>query len=523
MLLADYNKGLIVTLHVLLVWCHVSWGNYLPRNNRRKFVRVDNEDRFRSPRIVILGATGVGKSSLANVLMGRDKNYNGIGFEAGCFKVFGLQSDETSVTKKTCHDEGHFLGNMSRPIFTVIDTPGFGNNLVEEEKTIESLVDVLKDEIKYVHAFVIAFKQQDNRMTHSLRSMIGLMQKMFGHDFWENVILEATHWNYHEKSIQMRRSSNPPILEHWWTEQFNKLFAREYGLRSKLPSVFIDTYYDKDSPYELKKFNAETNALFEFATNRNPFECKDIEIALTDIMKLNKEIDTLKQDGQNKVNTIQQLLEENLKLNASLRGLQFIPSTRTNRGKASSLQNQYCMQNDCYTPTEFALFGIGICIAGILIGVIVLAYVKNKCSAEDKLYEYTLDDTHQHHQYNQSNGTVLQSSDERENLVHRTNSGNLIHRSDSGGFKSHKLDSVAALNPAASGAVNSAPAPHDFQDEPIYYNKRQSMIKSQECIQDMPDLPSELPDPNGSFSRLDAANGNNIYGYHSTMPLETTM
>ena len=55
MLLADYNKGLIVTLHVLLVWCHVSWGNYLPRNNRRKFVRVDNEDRFRSPRIVILG------------------------------------------------------------------------------------------------------------------------------------------------------------------------------------------------------------------------------------------------------------------------------------------------------------------------------------------------------------------------------------------------------------------------------------------------------------------------------------
>ena len=103
--------------------------------------------------------------------------------------------------------------------------------------------------------------------------------------------------------------------------------------------------------------------------------------------------------------------------------------------------------------------------------------------------------------------------------MHRTNSGNLIHRSDSGGFKSHKLDSIAALNPAASGVVNSAPAPHDFQDEPIYYNKRQSMIKSQECIQDMPDLPSELPDPNG----LDAANGNNIYGYHSTMPLETTM
>ena len=32
---------------------------------------------------------------------------------------------------------GHWLGNQSSPIFTVIDTPGFGNDLIEEERTIE--------------------------------------------------------------------------------------------------------------------------------------------------------------------------------------------------------------------------------------------------------------------------------------------------------------------------------------------------------------------------------------------------
>ena len=69
--------------------------------------------------------------------------------------------------------------------------------------------------------------------------MIGLMQKMFGDEFWENAIIEATHWNYHSKSIQMRHSSNPPIIEDWWTNQFNQLFKREYDLNFNLPSVFI--------------------------------------------------------------------------------------------------------------------------------------------------------------------------------------------------------------------------------------------------------------------------------------------
>jgi len=144
--------------------------------HQRKPVVVTNEDMYASPRIVILGktgeawknakfatssgATGVGKSSLANVLLGRDKNYDGRGHRDGCFKVMGLNNEGSSVTKATCPDSGHWLGNTQRPLFTVIDTPGFGNNLVEEEKTIESLVNILKDEIKYIHAFVIAFKQQ---------------------------------------------------------------------------------------------------------------------------------------------------------------------------------------------------------------------------------------------------------------------------------------------------------------------------------------------------------------------------
>ena len=147
-----------------------------------------NEDRYPSPRIVILGATGVGKSSLANVLVGRDKNYGGGNFRNGCFKVStGLDS----ITKQTCADQGYWLGDTSKQRFTVIDTPGFGDQLLAEEKTIENLVTTLRDQVKYVHVFIIAFKQTDNRMTNSLRSMISLFEKMFGKKFWDNAILEV--------------------------------------------------------------------------------------------------------------------------------------------------------------------------------------------------------------------------------------------------------------------------------------------------------------------------------------------
>ena len=62
--------------------------------------------RYKSPRIVMLGAAGTGKSTLANSLLGRDTKYKNDGnkkcFEAG-------KSASGGKTKDTCAHQGSFL------------------------------------------------------------------------------------------------------------------------------------------------------------------------------------------------------------------------------------------------------------------------------------------------------------------------------------------------------------------------------------------------------------------------------
>jgi len=313
------------------------------------------------PRIVIIGETGVGKSSLANVLLGRNHQYDGKGFDDGCFKVAWKNDDNPGgvITTATCHDSGYYLGDESQPKVTVIDTPGFGDEMEAEVQTINGLVDVLKNKIKEVNVFVICFRESNVRMTKAMLNMLNLFQQMFGKRFWDNAIFEATRWNYHTTNVNKRNAIEPiPLTEENWTKQFNTILENELGVTRKLGSVFIDSHYNSNYTGEKTAFEKYTKELLSFAKNVTPFETKDIEAVLPELEQKRREYQ--EQLEQNRI------LEEKLK-NATIE-LERIPVPTTSRQ----------IEQISFSHGSFAGITVGMLVAGFSLGFLVKALASRR-------------------------------------------------------------------------------------------------------------------------------------------------
>jgi len=46
--------------------------------------------------------------------------------------------------------------------------------------------------------------------------------------------------------------------------------------------------------------------------------------------------------------------------------------------------DDFCTENRCYTPTEFALFGIGAIVMGVMLGVVGISWFKHQCLPDEK-------------------------------------------------------------------------------------------------------------------------------------------
>jgi len=315
------------------------------------------------PRIVIIGETGVGKSSLANVLLGRSHQYDGKGFDDGCFKVAWKNGDKPGgvITTATCHDSGYYLGDKSKPNVTIIDTPGFGDEMEAEVQTINGLVDVLKNQVKEIDVFIICFRETNDRMTKAMQNMLNLFQQMFGKQFWNNAIFEATRWNHNSRNVAKRNALKPqPKTEENWTKQFNTILEKELGVTRKLGSVFIDSHYNSEYPEEKIAFEKNTEELFSFAKSVKSFHTKDIEAVLPELEQKYRELRELQEKNKG--------LEDDLKKAES-----DLKNITVDFGPRHAQITQRS-----FSQGSFAGIAVGMLVAGFTLGFLVKALASRR-------------------------------------------------------------------------------------------------------------------------------------------------
>ena len=128
--------------------------------------------------IIILGETGVGKSSLANKL-----------FEAPKCDVGNELNSETEKV------EGYMGEGKYSDIF-IIDTPGLNdsNGAEKDKKNINDMHQFIKENPR-IKGIIILLKFIDNRLTGSIKNSIKTFADLFpANNFWDHVVIVFSHF-----------------------------------------------------------------------------------------------------------------------------------------------------------------------------------------------------------------------------------------------------------------------------------------------------------------------------------------
>ena len=136
--------------------------------------------------LVVIGATGTGKSTLCNILAGRKHDDD---------SLFPVSGDMSSCTNKTTAKDLHWRGIRNDLPFTLVDTPGLNDPTPGKDSlNIAEMAEELK-KMKHVNVFLIVFNGSNPRFDHSLIAMIKIFQGMFGSEFLvKNTVFEFTNW-----------------------------------------------------------------------------------------------------------------------------------------------------------------------------------------------------------------------------------------------------------------------------------------------------------------------------------------
>jgi len=276
---------------------------------------------YPDPRVVIVGETGCGKSSLANALLGCDPRTN------DC--MFGVCGGLESCTNETMIGTGPWTGQQ--PEFTVVDTPGFGDSSGRDNTFIQEMMEVLDNQLGYSNVIVLAVDGGTPRFRDGLTDMLKQMSSIFGETWWDFMMVGVTKWSYKQSAIDERQDdcdfygdpSDNCHNEAWFIREIQKQLLEKFGLSRNFTFAFMDSFSQSgnnpNDEVQQIHWQEETGKLWKEATGRNEtFDFKTIDDILEEYAACTEENKRLHDIIDEELADINERVEHNNELISSL-------------------------------------------------------------------------------------------------------------------------------------------------------------------------------------------------------------
>ena len=97
---------------------------------------------------------------------------------------------------------------------------------------------MLEEKLKYVHVFVIAIDTRDvtKNAIDDLNQFLTAFGRRFGHQFWKNVVIVGTKWQFSAEWDKIRQIENSSNTEKNWIAEQKEEF------RSNFPNIPVSIY-----------------------------------------------------------------------------------------------------------------------------------------------------------------------------------------------------------------------------------------------------------------------------------------
>jgi len=214
----------------------------------------DNKNDYETHSFILLGKTGVGKSSLCNNICKENK--------------FEVSDSFESCTTETSSQT--IINDEKKYKLLIIDTPGFDDTEGRDDKNIETMKNYIKENER-IKGIIIVIDFTNVRFDRSLQNSIKIIADLFPlTNFWEHVIIVWSHYDSKNIAKKQNIEGNNFISTKSLQNLFNDLEKNNKITKpSSLQMKFIDSNPNL-SEEELKKSHESAEELVEDIIKMKP-------------------------------------------------------------------------------------------------------------------------------------------------------------------------------------------------------------------------------------------------------------